>query len=271
MLLTFQLVISEAEMRLTWKSSLKSHLSYLNMIHIALIVLAQVEESLANCYTSPVMVPTIGQTKHVEISIHPGEQIISLQESIEQLKNELSFEKSSAPLFLAVLCLAGWDLSETRFIPEEKTIYAAFLMPKTSYVLMASEEGIAQILPFDSFKDLILQQFELSITPVMSNTLQVLTSDQGLFSFKSHTTNSEQFSIIPNACIKQLGDIFQILINQESHLLRQLLQLRQLTGGIGQDRRSIIEMFLRPSTSSIQAKGIAALKQKLLKRAPIYH
>ena len=68
------------------------------MIHIALIVLAQVEESLANCYTSPVMVPTIGQTKHVEISIHPGEQIISLTESIEQLKNELSFQKSSAPL-----------------------------------------------------------------------------------------------------------------------------------------------------------------------------
>ena len=132
-------------MRLTWKSGLKSHLSYL--IQIALIsVLVPIQESLANCYTSPVMVPTIGQTKHVEISIHPEEQIISLTESIKQLDDELSFEKSSAPLFLAVLCLAGWDLSETRVIPEEKTIYAAFLMSKTSYVLMASEEGIAQIL-----------------------------------------------------------------------------------------------------------------------------
>ena len=128
---------------------------------------------------------------------------------------------------------------------------------------MASEEGIAQILPFDSFKDLILQQFELSITPVMSNTLQVLTSDQGIFSFKSHTTNSEQFSIIPNACIKQLGDIFQILINQESHLLRQFLQLKQLTGSIGQDKHSVLEMVFGPSTSSIRAKGI--------EKVPIYH
>ena len=105
MLLTFQLVISEAEMRLTWKSSLKSHLSYLNMIHIALIVLAQVEESLANCYTSPVMVPTIGQTKHVEISIHPGEQIISLQESIELLKNVLEFQQEGYWQKIHVVCI----------------------------------------------------------------------------------------------------------------------------------------------------------------------
>ena len=75
-------------------------------------------------------------------------------------------------------------------------------MPKTSYVFMAAQEGIAQILPFDNFKDLMLQQFELSVTPVMSNSLQILTSDQGVFSFKSHSTNSEKFSILQNACIK---------------------------------------------------------------------
>ena len=136
-------------------------------------------------------------------------------------------------------------------------------MPKTSYVFMAAQEGIAQILPFDSFKDLILLQFELSVTPVMSNSLQILTSDQGVFSFKSHSTNSEKFSIIQNACIKQLSDIFQILMDQESQLLKQFLQLKQVTGNIGQDKRSVLEMVFGPSTSSLRHKGI--------EKGPIYY
>ena len=102
---------------------------------------------------------------------------------------------------------------------------------------------------------LMLQKFELSITPVMSNSLQILTSDQGVFSFKSHSTNSEKFSIIQNACIKQLSDIFQILIDQGSQILKQFLQLKQLTGNIGQDKRSVLEMVFGPSTSSIRQKG----------------
>ena len=89
---------------------------------------------------------------------------------------------------------------------------------------MAAEEGIAQILPFDTFKDLMLQKFGLSITPVMSNSLQMLTSDQGIFSFKSHSTNPEKYSIIPNACIIQLSDIFKILIDQESQVLKQTIE-----------------------------------------------
>ena len=83
-------------MRLTWSSGYKSHLSYL--IQIALIfVIVPIQESLANCYTSPVMVPTLGKTKHVEITIHPDEQIVSLPESIKQLNDEISIEKSQAP------------------------------------------------------------------------------------------------------------------------------------------------------------------------------
>ena len=123
-------------MRLTWSPGCQSHLSHL--IQFALI-LVTIQENLANCYTSEVRVPTLGNTKHVEVTIHPDEQIVSLTESIKQLNDEIS---------------------------------------------------IAQSLPFDTFKDLMMQKFELSTTLVMSNSLQILTSDQGVFSFKSHSTNS---------------------------------------------------------------------------------
>ena len=101
----------------------------------------------------------------------------------------------------------------------------------------------------------MLQKFDQSITPVMSPSLQLLTSDQGVFSFKSHSTNPEKYTVIQNACVRQLSDIFKILIDQESQVLKQFLQLKQLTGKIGQDKRSVLDLILGPSTSQIREKG----------------
>ena len=52
-------------------------------------------------------------------------------------------------------------------------------------------------------------------------------------------------------------------MDQESQLLKQFLQLKQLTGNIGQDKRSVLEMVFGPSTSSIRHKGI--------EKGPIYY
>ena len=45
-------------------------------------------------------------------------------------------------------------------------------------------------------------------------------------------------------------------MDQESQIFKQFLQLKQLTGNIGQDKRSVLEMVFGPSSSSIRNKGI---------------
>ena len=62
----------------------------------------------------------------------------------------------------------------------------------------------------------MLSKYDQSITPVVDPSLQLLVSDQGVFSFKVHSTNPEKFNIGENACVRQLNDIFKILVNQEN-------------------------------------------------------
>ena len=79
------------------------------------------------------------------ISHDPREQsqllYFSLEESIRQLDGEIDIETSQTPIFLAVLCLAAKDLSETVTVLEQRTLYAAYILPKTSFILLAHETG----------------------------------------------------------------------------------------------------------------------------------
>ena len=128
-------------MRLTPKPGVASHLSQLFQL-VCSVILVLIQDSRANCYTSEIRIPTLQNTKHIEVTINVDDQIVNLEESIRQLTGEIDIEKSQTPIFLAVLCLAGQDLSETVQLSEQKTLYAAFVLPKTSFVLLAAQEGI---------------------------------------------------------------------------------------------------------------------------------
>ena len=99
----------------------------------------------------------------------------------------------------------------------------------------------------------MLSKYDQSITPVVDPSLQLLVSDQGVFSFKVHSTNSEKFNIDENACV---------LVNQESQVLSLVRNLKQLMTVIGQDKRSILDLVLGPSTTQIRTKG---------KKVPLHH
>ena len=68
-------------------------------------------------------------------------EIASLEESIRQLDQEIVIDPAQSPKFIAVLCLAAKDLSEIAQVPPEKTLYAAYILPKTSFILLAHETG----------------------------------------------------------------------------------------------------------------------------------
>ena len=101
----------------------------------------------------------------------------------------------------------------------------------------------------------MLSKYDQSISPVVDPSLQLLVSDQGVFSFKVHSTNPEKFNIDENACVRQLNDIFKNLVSQESEVLSQVRNLKQLMTVIGQDKRSILDLVLGPSTTQIRTKG----------------
>ena len=67
----------------------------------------------AHCYKSDVKIPALEKTKHIEISINIEKEIATLEESINQLDTEIVLDPPQTPLFLALLCLAGKDLSVT--------------------------------------------------------------------------------------------------------------------------------------------------------------
>ena len=69
-------------------------------------------------------------------------EIASLEESIRQLDQEIVIDPAQSPKFIAVLCLAAKDLSEIAQVPPEKTLYAAYILPKTSFILLAHKTGI---------------------------------------------------------------------------------------------------------------------------------
>ena len=101
----------------------------------------------------------------------------------------------------------------------------------------------------------MLSKYDQAITPVVDPGLQLLVSDQGVFSFKVHSTNPEKVNIDENACVRQLNDIFKNLVSQESQVLSQVRNLKQLMTVIGQDKRSILDLVLGPSTTQIRTKG----------------
>ena len=101
----------------------------------------------------------------------------------------------------------------------------------------------------------MISKYGQFITPAVNPTLQLLVSDQGVFSFKVHPTNPEKYNIDENACVRQLNDMFKNLVSQESQVLSQVRNLKQLMTVIGQDKRSILDLVLGPSTTQIRTKG----------------
>ena len=98
-------------------------------------------------------------------------------------------------------------------------------------------------------------KYDQTISPAMDPSLQLLTSDLGVFSFKVKNTNPENFYINENVCERQVNEIFKNLVRQESEILSQVRNLNQLMTIIEQDKRSVLDLFLGPSTTDIRQKG----------------
>jgi hypothetical protein len=126
-------------MGLTPKTGMSAYLSGLIQLLICSVLL--ISKAQAHCYTSEIKVPALYMPKHIELSLDIEKEIISLEESIKQLDQEIEINPPQAPIFLAVLCLASKDLSEMITVPKEKTLYAAYILPSTSYVLLAHGTG----------------------------------------------------------------------------------------------------------------------------------
>ena len=126
-------------MELTPFSGMSAHLLQLIQLFCSLLLI--IPQNQAHCYTSEIKVPALQDTRHIELSIDVDKEIASLQESIRQLDQEIVIDPPQAPIFLAVLCLAPKDLSETANVPNEKTLYAAYILPSTSFILLAHETG----------------------------------------------------------------------------------------------------------------------------------
>ena len=126
-------------MELTPLSGMSAHL--LQLLQLACSLLLIIPQSKANCYTSEIKVSALQDTKHIELSINVDKEIASLEESIRQLDQEIVIDPAQSPKFIAVLCLAAKDLSEIAQVPPEKTLYAAYILPKTSFILLAHETG----------------------------------------------------------------------------------------------------------------------------------
>ena len=58
----------------------------------------------------------------------------NLEESINQLDTEIVLDPPQSPLILATICLAGKDLSNSFEILIEKTLYSAYILPKTTFI-----------------------------------------------------------------------------------------------------------------------------------------
>ena len=76
---------------------------------------------------------------------------IAFQESILHLRNELSISHAKGPVFLGILCQSGFDFSNTEQIPEQDTLFSAFILKGTNYILLAHPSGTPQVLDFTTF------------------------------------------------------------------------------------------------------------------------
>jgi hypothetical protein len=79
--------------------------------------------------------------KHIDLALDIEAEITSLDHSIQEINTEIQTKPPAAPIFLAILCLAGFDLSEMESVPINKTLFAAYILPDTSYVLLAHPTG----------------------------------------------------------------------------------------------------------------------------------
>ena len=107
------------------------------LIYSALVT----NQTEAHCYTSSISVPAMSKPKHIDLTLDIQKEIISLEHSINQLTNEIEIKPPTAPIFLAILCMAGYDLSEMDNVPKNKTLFSAYILPSTSYVLLAHPTG----------------------------------------------------------------------------------------------------------------------------------
>jgi hypothetical protein len=79
--------------------------------------------------------------KHIDLALDIQAEIASLEHSIQEINTEIQIKPPAAPIFLAILCMAGYDLSEMESVPVNKTLFSAYILPSTSYVLLAHSTG----------------------------------------------------------------------------------------------------------------------------------
>jgi hypothetical protein len=119
-------------------------------------------------------------------------------------------------------------------------------------------EGTPQILVFDSFRNLMKTKYDQDIIPTLNSKLQILSSDQKIFSFKVQSTNPEKFHIKSNICLQELNKIFKNIVQEETVVLSQVRNLKQIMTIVEQPKqtkRSILDLVLGPSTTEIRQKG----------------
>jgi hypothetical protein len=102
---------------------------------------ALVKITKAHCYTTSISVPEMVKPKHINLALNIEAEISSLEHSILEITNEIQMKPPAAPIFLALLCLSGFDLSEMEEVPVNRTLFAAYVLPETSYVLLAHPTG----------------------------------------------------------------------------------------------------------------------------------
>ena len=74
-------------MGLTPFTGLSAHLLGLEQLLLCSILL--ISQAQSHCYTSEIKVPALYMPKHIELSLNIDKEIVSLQESIKQLDQEI--------------------------------------------------------------------------------------------------------------------------------------------------------------------------------------
>ena len=119
---------------------------YISIVYQLFVLSALVKITAGHCYTTSISVPEMIKPRHINLALNIEAEISSLEHSIMELTNEIQMLPPAAPLFLALICLSGFDLSEMNEVPVNRTLFAAYVLPKTTYVLLAHPTGITSSL-----------------------------------------------------------------------------------------------------------------------------
>ena len=114
---------------------------YISIVYQLFVLSALVKITAGHCYTTSISVPEMIKPRHINLALNIEAEISSLEHSIMELTNEIQMLPPAAPLFLALICLSGFDLSEMNEVPDNRTLFAAYVLPKTTYVLLAHPTG----------------------------------------------------------------------------------------------------------------------------------